>query len=62
MKQVSLMKTNEGVKFWLKNDDESAYYIRGEFALKEQGYKAYKKGDRAKETIFPRNKKVWLKF
>lgn len=62
MRQVSLMKTNEGAKFWLKNDDDGAHYIRGEFALKEQGYKAYKNGDRSKEQIFPKTKKVWMKF
>ena len=37
MKQTQLIKTNEGAKFWLKNDDESTHYIRGEFVLKEQG-------------------------
>lgn len=62
MRQVNLFKTNEGVKFWLRNDDDTTYYIRGEFALKERGYKAYKEGDRSKERIFPKDKKVWVKF
>lgn len=62
MRQVRLTKTNEGKKFWLKNDDDLPYYIRGEFALKEQGYKAYKEGDRSKEKIFPKDRKVWVKF
>lgn len=56
MKQTKLTKTNEGVKFWLKNDDSSPHYIRGEFSIKDQGYKAFKDGDKSKETIFPKGK------
>lgn len=62
MKQVKLIKTNQGVKFWLQNDDDLPYYTRGEFVLKEQGYRVYKGGDRSKEKIFPKDKKVWVKF
>lgn len=62
MKQTQLIKTNEGAKFWLRNDDESTHYVRGEFVLKEQGYKAFKNGNRSNETIFPKLKRVWVKF
>ena len=62
MRHIKLIKTNEGVRFWLKNDDDGVFYIRGEFVLKEQGFKAYKQGDRAKQTIFPKEKRVWVKF
>lgn len=62
MKQTQLIKTNEGMKFWLRNDDDSIFYVRGEFLLKEQGYKAFKNGDRTKETIFSKLKRVWVRF
>ena len=62
MRQVKLIKTKEGVKFWLRNDDDTTHYIRGEFVVKDQGYKAFKEGNRDKATIFPKEKKVWVKF
>lgn len=62
MKQVKLTKTNEGVEFWLKNDDDSPAYIRGEFVAKEQGYKVYPGGKRDHAKVFKKDKKVWVKF
>lgn len=62
MRQTQLIKTNQGVKFWLKNDRNSIYYIRGEFVLKEQGFRVYRNGDRTKEKIFSKDKKIWIKF
>lgn len=62
MRQVKLIKTNEGCTFYLKNDDDSQAYTRGEFAVKEQAYRAYPDNDRTRETMFKRDKKVWIKF
>ena len=62
MKQVKLTKTNEGVEFWLKNDNDLPSYIRGEFVVREQGYKVYPGGKRDLMKVFKKDRKVWVKF